>query len=257
VVRSDGAVFLNCRRGVHFSPYNERVTSGGVVHFIPNKSYFDGTDFTNNDGMADPIYHSVEHNSRMGVNTHASMWGTRGIRFTDCTCSSFTALPIPLRGIGIASDDASYQVLDDEPASNLLNLYRGIAARWAFDRLSSITVKDNIFSNVHYGIHALNGTTHTIEDNNFVIPDSADPDVPFGSYGVRFDGATAYKIIDNNFETVDVGHAAYGVIVDNSGSLPCEISDGNNFKLKIGVQTQNDNSGLQIHCNAYQYARYA
>jgi len=258
MVRSDGAVFLNCRRGGHFSPYSVPATSGGVVHFIPNKSYFDGTDFTNNGYMADPIYHSVEHNSHMGVNTHASMWGTRGIRFTDCTFSSFTALPVPLRGIGIASDDARYQVLEGGPTANFLNLYRGISARWAFDQLSSITVKDQVFDNVHSGIHALNGTTHTIEDNNFVnIPDSFDQDVPFGSYGVRFDGATAYKIIDNNFETADVEHVAYGVIVDNSGALPCEISDGNNFKLKIGVQTQNDNEGLQIRCNSYQNARYA
>jgi len=257
MVRSDGAVFLNCRRSVHFS-HSVQGTSGGVVHFIPNKSYFDGTDFTNDDYMADPIYHSVEHNSRMGVNTHASMWGTRGIRFTDCTFSSFTDLPIQLRGIGIASDDAGYQVLEGDPGGSFFDLYRGITARWAFDQLSSITVKDQFFSNVHYGIHALNGTTHTIEDNSFTsIPDSSDPDVPFGSYGIRFDGATAYKIIDNNFETDNTSHHAYGVIVDNTGDLPSEISGGNSFKLKIGVQTQNDNSGLQIRCNAYLYARYA
>lgn len=258
IVRSDEAVFLNCRRGVHFSPYSVPATSGGIVHFIPNKSYFDQTDFTNEDYMADPIYHSVEHNTRMGVNTHASMWGTRGIRFTDCTFSSFTDLPILLRGTGIASDDAGYQVLDGDPGGNFFDLYRGIAGRWAFDQLSSMTVKDQVFSNVHYGIHALNGTTHTVAGNSFnSIPDSSDPDTPFGSYGVRFDGATAYRIVDNNFETDDAGYAAYGVIVDNSGSLPCEISEGNNFKLKIGVQTQNDNSGLQIRCNSYQYARYA
>jgi len=257
IVRSDEAVFLNCRRSVHFSPYSVKGTSGGVVHFIPNKSYFDDTDFTNDDFMADPFYHSVEHNSRMGVNTHASMWATRGINFTNCTFSSFTDLPVPLRGIGIASDDAGYQVLDDAPVSNFFDLYRGIVARSAFDQLSSITVKKNMFSNVYYGIHGLNGTTHTIEDNEFVlIPDSYEPDDPAKSYGVRFDGTSAYKISGNTFEAADVGASTLGVIVDNTGALPSEIS-GNTFKLRIGNQTQNNNSGLQIRCNTYQSNTYA
>lgn len=96
-----------------------------------------------------------------------------------------------------------------------------------------------------------------INDNEFVlIPASHEPDAPAKSYGVRFDGTSAYKISGNTFEAANVDSSTYGVIVDNTGALPSEIS-GNTFKLRIGNQTQNNNKGLQIRCNIYQSSTYA
>jgi hypothetical protein len=257
IVESNNSVILNCRRSVHFAPYERKYTAGQFTLFVNNRSIFSNTAFQCDDFMADPFYYSVAYNTRLGVNTHVSMWHVRGVRFPDCTWTSTTELPQALRGNGIVSDDASYFVTYTGETPNFVNLHRGILARSAFDQLKKITVRGNRFDNVPFGIQTVNGAFHDIAGNYWTdIPLSFDPDQP-ASYGIRLDGSTNFTVSGNLLTAAEPATAAFGIIADNTLGLPSSIK-GNIFTdLRIGNQTQRNNSGLQIGCNQYEGARYA
>lgn len=251
------SIFRNCRRSMHFAPYDRRVVNGQNAFYQLNRSNVNSTKFLCDDYMANPHFHDIAYNTRLGVNTHVSMWGVRGVRFSNCQWTSFAALPQALRGSGIVSDDAGYAVFNLGERDNFADLRRGILARYAFDQLKKVTVTGNTFTNVLSSVHIINGTYHQITQDTFRnIPDSFDPDIPAG-FGVRLDGSKAYRIAGNQFEAYDAYNAAFGIIADNTLGLPSEILD-NYFKdLRIGNQTQRNNKGLQISCNIYEDARYA
>jgi hypothetical protein len=179
------------------------------------------------------------------------------VRFPDCTRTSTTELPQALRGNGIVSDDASYFVTYTGETPNFVNLHRGILARSAFDQLKKITVRGNRFDNVPFGIQTVNGAFHDIAGNYWTdVPLSFDPDQP-ASYGIRLDGSTNFTVSGNLLTAAEPATAAFGIIADNTLGLPSSIN-GNVFTdLRIGNQTQRNNSGLQIGCNQYEGARYA
>lgn len=257
IVSASNSTFLNCRRSVHFAPFDRKVIIGENTFFLNNRSSFNNTGFICGDYVANPSFFNVAYNTRLGVNVHVSMWGVRGVRFSNCEWKSTTILPQALRGSGIISDDASYFVTNTAESANFVNLHRGILARSAFDQLKQISVLGNRFQNVLLGIQTLNGAYHIIEGNEWTdIPHNFDPDHP-AAYGIRLDGSTAYRITDNKLFAADSYTGAYGIITDNTLGLPSEVGYNNFNDLRIAHQTQRNNSGLQITCNQYEGSRYA
>ena len=114
--------------------------------------------------------------------------------------------------------------------------------------MTNTTLGGCTFTQVRQGGHIVGGALHTATGNIFQqIPANLPNDV---SYGLRFEGATNLTVSETNtFSSTNVG--TYGVIVKDCAANASEFARNTFTNVDFGVQTEQNNSGLQIRCNGY------
>ena len=246
IVNGFSSNFLNCRRGVFFAPYSQ-----------PNNSFFTNTNFYCTQQLVDPFFTDSGSGFRMGVSTHAAMYGTNGIYFSDCRWSSLSTFPLDLRGNGIVSFDAGFRVTGTSAngncagTPNFQNLQQGISANSVFST-RRIDITANCFQNVQKGVYIKSGQFHNITNNAIFgnAPSVATPGQDF--WGIRLDGTSDYLIKGNS-----IASTQYGIITDGTAANASSIEKNTFNKLYVGNQAQGSNPMLQISCNSYTKQEYA
>lgn len=246
IVNGFSSNFLNCRRGVFFAPYSQ-----------PNNSFFTNTNFYCTQQLVDPFFTDSGSGIRMGVSTHAAMYGTNGIYFSDCRWSSLSTFPLDLRGNGIVSFDAGFRVTGTSAngncagTPNFQNLQQGISTNSVFST-RRIDITANCFQNVQKGVYIKSGQFHNITNNAIFgnAPSVATPGQDF--WGIRLDGTSDYLIKGNS-----IASTQYGIITDGTAANASSIEKNTFNKLYVGNQAQGSNPMLQISCNSYTKQEYA
>lgn len=230
--------FLNCRRAVHFAPYDVQ----------SNVSEFNNARFINNAVLQDSRFRDGSGN-QTGTNTFVSMWGTTDIKFNNCTWQGYW--PAYNRGLGngILSADAQYEVKN----STFNDVNHGIVARNPIAIGKIVNVKTNTFTNVSSGIQLHSGSNHLLINNNITLGGNLSP--YYYRLGIGVFGSFGAKLYSN--AVTGTGSNAFGILSDATGSVPSDHGGNAIINCSTGHQTQNNNSGLQMRCNEYTTTDHA
>jgi hypothetical protein len=247
VVMVDHTEFLNNRKDVEFSPYL----------YASNISTFDINTFTCDAPMVDPDFKYYDNTYELfmpaGVNQHVSIWENEGIAFQECSFENSYSFPWDQRGTGIASADASFEVLYCDFTTNTHGVYaEDISNTSLFPH-----VDHSNFNTNHGGIYERNINNSVITLNNFYVGLYGKAD-----YGIYLEDCSGYTIEQNNFYNYNVSssNVDFGIInyFSYSNSNHNEIYNNyfNAFDgaaiLAEGIQNDGSNDGLVIRCNGYE-----
>ena len=256
IIQCNNVSFINCQKGANFLPYTNMNVNGIP---IADKSYFKNCTFKTDLNLNPPYNYIPE--------TAISMWQTKGIIITGNNFINDTPFSSNIyeRGKGITSYDATFDVNRDcsvvnattgecAGAQNIFkNLFYGIDAAASLPSIS-LMVRNSSFLNNHRGV-VLHGLHYAKVNNNyFTIGEpyvtSTSQSFPGGLY---LDGCDAYQV-QNNTLTNAVGtskHLDFGIIANFTGANPNELRQNIFSDIEVGIQAQNQNSGLQIKCNKF------
>ncbi|MEP7197455.1 MAG: hypothetical protein ABI851_13115 [Saprospiraceae bacterium] len=254
---SGDSKFENCRKDVYFANSS-----------VLNSSTFSNTHFLCTDGLKDIQYQAVYTSNQnppstsiiqLGTKEFVSMYDIKGISFANSEWSNTrsTSFPAELRGNGISSYDADYQV---SSGSSFKDLNFGIQALNATNSTRFIRISgSNQFLRNQIGVRIVGGSLHQIKSGNtFELNPSAFVYNQFFTknpiIGVSNSGSTKTDVIENTFTGITSFSTSdplkFGFITDNSNSPNFHLK--NNFtKLFMGEQMQRDNTGMQLYCNEH------
>ncbi|MCC7026228.1 MAG: hypothetical protein IT265_04690 [Saprospiraceae bacterium] len=257
VITSSNSTFKNCRRCIHFANSS-----------LINTSSLTNTHFINDQGLKDPQYKSCYVNQnilpippcsiiQLGTNQFVTAYNIKGMNFSTCEwLNSRIDHPAELKGVGIGSFDADYQV---NGGSSFTDLNIGIQALKALNPKFFISVSgSNQFIRNQIGIRINGGELHKIVDgNNFELNPSTAIPVNLGNptvFGIVNTGSTKITVKGNTFDgkvlNMPQNTSKYGFNSDNTVSASFHLN--NTFtKLFMGEQTQRDNTGLNLYCNTH------
>lgn len=253
-----GVTFLNCRKSIEFSPY---------AHSFANTNVLQKTNFVCNGPMVDPTYTDI-NGTRLGNNTFCSLYGANRVLFQGCDFEGNSSFTDPTaRGIGIATYDASYNVVDYSMDHNKFNnLYSGIVSGATSLTTHNILIKDAEFGMDHSG----NGTGENVQSiyfsgtgigttvsNNWIkVPQLSDANIfPFG---VQYDGCKSFSCYDNILHGDGSGNDNWGIIVASSDANNNIVYRNTLEDFKHGTTALYNNAdntrgiGLQFKCNTYK-----
>ena len=273
VVQATNAIFRNNLRDVEFMRARHVNDNGAPVR---NPSFFSHCQFVTDDNY---------RNHPTGANiSHVTMWDVHGIKFTNCTFSSFINDANDVRRYktgGIQSDAATYTAIDNIFAGE----YYGIAAynAKAPAGLGQLFIQQNTFGvdnaasalQTQRGVYVSAGSAFVVDNNTFYSdnrPDNNpynheyDPNAnDSGTYGLYLDGCLSWKGVENNeFTNLHPAPAEtpFGAIVNNSEGGGIQIVRNNVFSdLAFGISPMgnnrtNSNVGLQVRCNEFNRNNY-
>lgn len=228
--------FLNCRRSVWLAPSKNASTSSAI---------FLNTNFLCDQAMKDANFNDPEGSGEgMGPAFMAGSWNRDKMVFATCSFRSTGSYAYNLRGTGIETFDAAYFV----SGSLFEQLTKGIYATYGLGVTDAVQVSNSIFTEVRKGAHIVSGSLHRFTGSDFeYIPESLLDD---DNYGIRFEGAGNLTVSDDNTFSSDFTNT-YGIIVKDSYSKGSEFFDNTFTNLGYGVQTEQNNTGLQMRCNGY------
>lgn len=245
IIVAHGANFFNCKRSAEFMQFDYSPAQTDD----DNISEFYRCNFEVNDNY--PCSETF--------NAHITMWDVDGLDIIGCafkdlrnTCTN--------SGEGIYSIDATYTVASDlcggaipcdEHITTFERLVRAIHAENANSRPRDIVVSDVIFTNNYRGILFSNVDHSLVMNNTFEVQDQ----MSLNCYGMYLEDSKNYHIENNNFTTYGSydGSSPYngGIYVVNNSNAITEIYRNNFEDLEAGIRVQNNNSALQIKCNAF------
>lgn len=258
---TDGTLYLTHTGGIVLSNNTTFRNNQQVIDFAPfehkNQTKFINCIFEITDKLID---------SNKDYKSFINIFYNQGIRF-EGNMFRITAptskVPIDKRIIGIESLNSQYIVGYDESTnatgsislSNTTNQFIGL--KYGIDALSSnnepgtntLQINGNIFQDVPRSI-LLQGVEYaTVSNNQFEVA------VPISNanYGLYLNGCNGYKVEGNRFKSFSNTSSSiqYGIIVHNSGSSPNEIYRNDFNAIVEGIQSQQNNNGLQIKCNNF------
>ena len=191
IIQTNDAHFFNNRTGVRFLPYRNMVS--GVE--MNNLSYFQNTEFLTDAELADE---SIPEN-------FLYLDGVRGINIQGCTFTNSRPEEASMshRGIGIYCYDANFNVSwyygEESISSKFTNLNYGIHALDA-TTTKTFQVNHSDFNNNLTGIYCNNVHYSTIIFNDFELYNVSlfhGPNDIFG--GIYYDHCTGFTVEENNF----------------------------------------------------------
>ncbi len=227
--------FLNCRRSIAYAP---------VSNPIAPLWQFRNTNFLCNQPMADANFVDAEGGGRLGVSSMVSSWNRDKLTFVNCTFKSTGIYPEKNRGHGADNFDAQMSF----SGCAFQQLYKGVYAQYGTGVADPTSLTNCTFTQVRHGGHIVGGTFHTMKGNTFQqIPVNLFNDA---SYGLRFEGATNLNVSETNtFSSTNSG--TYGIVIKDSYGNASSVTRNAFTNVDFGIQTEQNNTGLQIRCNSY------
>lgn len=243
----NGAVIENAKCAVQLWRPNYWTTTGGIIHatdatFRNNAMSVKAVNYTNfNPGSHhETSYNAYFRNCTFVVNSgylgtetfnkHVGLAVVNGIKFSGCDFSADRSVDgVHQYCIGISAYDAGFTVTS--PCTSLLqpcpeedldhSTFTGLCAgiRASSDGLHprSFIVRDAVFNNNDYGIHAVNTDYPTIVGNDFSIGGGDYCDY---NYGVLLDNVTGFCIEENDFHPSQItGSTKVGLAVYHSNGI--------------------------------------
>ena len=243
----NGAVIENAKCAVQLWRPNYWTTTGGIIHatdatFRNNVMSVKAVNYTNfNPGSHhETSYNAYFRNCTFVVNSgylgtetfnkHVGLAVVNGIEFSGCDFSADRSVDgVHQYCIGISAYDAGFTVTS--PCTSLLqpcpeedldhSTFTGLCAgiRASSDGLHprSFIVRDAVFNNNDYGIHAVNTDYPTIVGNDFSIGGGDYCDY---NYGVLLDNVTGFCIEENDFHPSQItGSTKVGLAVYHSNGI--------------------------------------
>ncbi len=234
-VGSTASHFLNCRRSIWYAP---------VSNTINPPWQFTNTNFLCDQPMVDINFVDAEGNGRIGPAFMVGSWNRDNLVFNTCTFKSTGTYPEINRGHGVENFDARMTFT----GSTFQQLYKGVYAQYGTGVTDPTTLTNCTFTQVRHGGHIVGGAFHAATGNTFQqIPVNLFNDA---SYGLRFEGSTNLTVSETNTFT-STNSGTYGVIIKDCYGNASEVTRNTFTNVDFGVQTEQNNTGLQIRCNGY------
>lgn len=252
VIQAVNSEFINNRRDVGFLSYH--VPTGLDI----NKSYFNNCTFKTDQVLQDINYADCFGNY-FAAPAHLTMYDVNGIKVRGCTFKTFTAnynFHLAWRSAGILSYEAGYEVIALGADRNIFeNLTIGIEAH-TFTGYTTLRVSGSDFNNTQQSILSDAGpsfindnTFNSIPINTITIPCTALSYQPFGIYMYN---AHYFNIISNTFNATGGNFkTSIGVDLHHSSTYGGNVRFNTFNALQWGVQTEFNNSALNISCNTF------
>lgn len=230
--------FHNCRRSAWFAPYNGSSSIGQV--------YFRYTNFVSDASFPSADYVDTEGNG-YGPNFQLGSWDRDRISVQNCAFRSLDDWPETAvhRGIGIVLADARISI----SGTVFERLHTGVQVSNPVDITERADIVNSQFLSIRNGVKTLAGSLHRVKNSGFSdIPDQISSTMP--SFAAKFDGSTKLSLDNDTLSTDQNG--CYGFVI-SAAQMDASLVKGNYATgLYAAVQTQQNNSGLQIRCNRFQ-----
>lgn len=241
IIQAYDAKFINNVRDVEFLGYP----------YFPSSNRFElcefKTDGTIKEGQL-PYY-------------HVSLWNLYNVKFYGCKFECSPGLYSGNEGIGIYSEDASYQVdklcynqgnpLCATP-SKFTNLIAGIRAENSNPMWPVTVTNSSFYDNTTDGVYFHNMNSFTF-DNNYVET----PDYP-GNNGVYLYECKYYNVKNSTFVKSDYTHVGTGLYIKDSRDGAHQVYRNNFSGFATALACYNNNSGptnlidgLKMNCNDF------
>lgn len=232
---STASHFLNCRRSIWYAP---------VSNSVAPPFEFTNTNFVCDQPMVDVNFVDTDGNGRIGPAFMVGSWNRDNLKFTTCSFKSTGAYPETYQGHGAENFDARMTFT----GCTFQQLYKGVYAQYGAGVTDPTTLTNCTFTQVRHGGHIVGGALHTATGNTFAnIPVNLFNDA---SYGLRFEGSTNLTVSETNtFSSTNSGTC--GVLIKDCYGNASEVTRNTFTNVDFGVQTEQNNTGLQIRCNGY------
>ncbi|MEO8086613.1 MAG: T9SS type A sorting domain-containing protein [Bacteroidota bacterium] len=241
VLRSNGALYTNNRRSIHFEPYPYSV--------LNNKSDILSTDFLCNAYMLDPDI--ALGMRRAGINTFVSMWDVHHVGFSLNTFTDVSPTDWDLRGTGLATIDADFDGDQNSFSGNKFGLTVGNVSSTS----ASFQLHGSTISNNYKGILVRYVDNFQIYDNDVNVG----YDILPSQYGLCMEECNGYQVSQNDFTNTNgypgwgltdkfsTSNSNYNIIYKNTFS---DLNIGNIYMDELrGLSGNGD--GLKVRCNEY------
>lgn len=255
IVRINGGVFKDCRRGIEFMSYHNLTPTGNESS---NVSYIFNTEFITTD----------EYLENQFPYAGITMYDVTGVRVRNTIFENqktdLSSINNTNRGSGIISIDANYNATSGYnwqtgapiagTENEFRNLYYGVMTYGGTGR-SDVKINDNLFEECIYGVGLMGCNYGIIGRNQFnILEFNNDPINPIG-FGVYTDGAYGFNIEGNNFDilgaSTNVNHHAVNVRNSSNNTSSGKVYRNNIDNIYLGTQTIGNNTALRIDCNDY------
>jgi hypothetical protein len=245
VIKAYNSTFKNNKRSVVFEKFVSNANTANV-------STFENCNFIATAALRDPIFTDA-NGRRYGTTDFIVMNEVIGVTVYGCTFENSGVFDVDLRGNGITSVDANYNVSSLGAGTSIdktefKNLTAGIKASTTVSLLTNIYVSNSAFINTQQGIQG--NIKFTVYNNTFTIPGFVTNPSNLKQWGIYVDGAKGIDINNNTFTGLSLTQS-YGVISKNSTSFGGKIAFNTFTGLNFATQTEGDNPALQISCNTY------
>ncbi len=285
LIMKNGALIENAKWGVMLADGEGSVTKTGGIIVAENSTFrnnrkdvafmqykpYSISNFVNCTFLTDQPMNGTEYNGE-GSNGHVTIWGMRGVDFTDCdfVCDlddswdsngEFYDFNPDKRGLGIASVNALYSVNstdseDDDNRSRFLNLTRGV---WTGKTYSSEVrwthIDGALFDNCLYGTEIDGSTQDRVTDCDYNVPQPDFLNYGGKAWGIYTVSCKNFKLEENTFTDIGVS-PSYNMGIINQGYKLNGIAGGlvrgniHNGTF-IGNQMERNNPYLKVNCNEY------
>ena len=237
--------FLNNRFSVWFAPYN-------TDYFSSFSSYFKNTNFVCNAPMLDLDYVTAA-GERMGSNQMIGSDSRRNVDLQNCTFQGYvnplwaSVSPVlECQGNAANTFNANFKFYN----CKISDFNYGIYATYAGSSSRPTYVTSCTFTRNSHNINIVGGAFHSITSTKFEGMLEGDNGLP--SYGIRLEGTDGTLIYNKcNFSAHSDNVNVIGIVETNTGANASLVKDCTFNTIKRGVQTEQQNAGLQIRCNQF------
>lgn len=256
IVRVNGGVFKDCRRGIEFMSYQNIGPNGNE---LMNKSFISNATFVTTDDKLSVPYAGISLHDITGVRIRNTVF--------ENLQSDIETIDIAERGNGIISIDANYRAISSysfstgEPiagtGNEFKNLFYGVLAYGGSGR-SDLIINDNTFEECIYGVGLMGSNYGVIGRNTFELP-SFNNNTSLG-FGVFTDAAYGFNIEGNNFLNSSLSalnHHATNVRNSSTNTSSGKVYRNTVNNVYIGTQTIGDNEALKVDCNTYNKGKFS
>ncbi len=227
ILYANDADFQENNISIMFQPYSKQVVSR-----IINSSF-------------------INNNIRPGAAPKPFMimiYDNYGLKINDCKMNEPAVMPTPfstnLMPIGIHAENSAFELKNSEIGF----LERAVFCESWLYRPNSITITNNKFRMCQKAC-TIKGVDNVKFSNNRIIGIHINPGISYGAY---FEGSTGYKLQQNEFKSFTSSSVSRGIFITNSGSFGNRVNNNMFNDNSGGIQSQDNNRGLQIKCNEFE-----
>lgn len=256
IVRVNGGIFKDCRRGIEFMSYQNIGPNGNE---LMNNSFISNATFVTTDDKLSVPYAGISLNDVTGVRIRNTVF--------ENLQSDIETIDIAERGNGIISIDANYRAISSysfstgEPiagtGNEFKNLFYGVLAYGGSGR-SDLIINDNTFEECIYGVGLMGSNYGVIGRNTIEVP-SFNNNTSLG-FGVFTDAAYGFNIEGNNFLNSSLSalnHHATNVRNSSTNTSSGKVYRNSIDNVNIGTQTRGTNTALKVDCNTYNKGKFS
>ena len=244
IVKVNEAIFKNNRYSISFQPYKRIFGQTKNISFVTNSEFLSTKPmvdlrYTDN-GAREGIKHFISINEQDAILINNNLFQT--------TVASVPFRP-DLNGVGINSW-ASKTIITN---NTFKGLTYGIESNGNQNVTKYNTIKGNTFDSVSLSISETGISGSQITENIFVLPEYYASPWFREHYGIKSDASRAFLISNNTFKVLPTANNknTYGLIIKNSGGLPCSILKNTFTNIEFANQLEGDNPVIAIQCNNY------